>query len=397
MYFRTQDQCFAVVKKYKQRIADRLLAEKFADKGAVLIEGPRWCGKSTTVEQFAKDSLYTDGSTEKKQPIQMSDITPGMLLVGKTLLSIDEWQNAPQYARLTMRPMSLFESGESTGEVSLNELFGSPGLILAENQLRMSDIAFLICRGGWPGAIELDTNLALKQVMDYYNTITKTEISKVDGVRRNPKRIKLLMHSYARYQGITTQTRMIPADLQDDDIRPVKKNTASIYLEVLKKMFIIENAVPWHPTLRNKTIIRKSETRYYVDPSIGVAALGIGPNDLTKYPNIMESLFETLCIRDLRIFADALDGQVYNFRGEHGLKCDAVIQLRNGKYGLIDITLGGDALIEESVSTLKRLAGKIDINKMGTPSFLMVLTGTERYAFRRRDGIYVIPIGCLRD
>lgn len=327
----------------------------------------------------------------------MSDITPGMLLVGKTLLSIDEWQNAPQYARLTMRPMSLFESGESTGEVSLNELFGSPGLILAENQLRMSDIAFLICRGGWPGAIELDTNLALKQVMDYYNTITKTEISKVDGVRRNPKRIKLLMHSYARYQGITTQTRMIPADLQDDDIRPVKKNTASIYLEVLKKMFIIENAVPWHPTLRNKTIIRKSETRYYVDPSIGVAALGIGPNDLTKYPNIMESLFETLCIRDLRIFADALDGQVYNFRGEHGLKCDAVIQLRNGKYGLIDITLGGDALIEESVSTLKRLAGKIDINKMGTPSFLMVLTGTERYAFRRRDGIYVIPIGCLRD
>lgn len=424
------------MKNYKHRIADELLVRKLAGKGAVLIEGPKWCGKTTTAERQAKSILYMDDPEEKKQNLQLADISPKVLLVGETPRLIDEWQLAPQlwdtirfevdhrdelgqfiltgsavpakskeihhsgtgrYAWLTMRPMSLFESGESTGEVSLNELFRSPEQISAINSLKIDDIAFLICRGGWPRATALKGDIALDQAKDYYDAVTKTDISLVDGVSRNPERVKRLMRSYARHQGTPASIDTISADMLTNDMGSADAKTVSSYIDALKKIFVIEDSIAWNPNLRSKTAIRSSDTRYYVDPSIGVAALGLGPNDLINDLNTMGFLFETLCIRDLRVFADALDGQVYHFRDKYGLECDAVLHLRNGRFGLIEIKLGGDKLIEEGATTLKALSKKIDTDKMRTPSFLMVLTGTGKYAFRREDGVYVVPIGCLKD
>jgi len=424
------------MKKYKKRIADGLLDRKLAGKGAVLIEGPKWCGKTTTAEQQAKSILYMDDPEDKKQNLQLADISPKVLLVGETPRLIDEWQLAPQlwdtirfeadhrdelgqfiltgsavpansyeihhsgtgrYAWLIMRPMSLFESGESTGEISLKELFSSPGQIIAINPLKIDDIAFLICRGGWPRATELSGDIALDQAKDYYDAVTKSDISRVDGVSRNPERVKRLMRSYARHQGTPASIDTISADMLTNDMDSADAKTVSSYIDALKKIFVIEDSVAWNPNLRSKTAIRTSDTRYYVDPSIGVAALGLGPKDLINDLNTMGFLFETLCVRDLRVFADALDGQVYHFRDKYGLECDAVLHLRNGSYGLIEIKLGGDKLIEEGATTLKALSKKIDTDKMKAPSFLMVLTGTGKYAFRREDGVYVVPIGCLRD
>ena len=401
-----------------------------------MIEGPKWCGKTTTAEQQSKSILYMDDPEEKKQNLQLADLSPKLLLVGETPRLIDEWQLAPQlwdairfevdhrdelgqfiltgsavpaksddvhhsgtgrYAWLTMRPMSLFESGESTGEVSLKELFNSPGQISAINPLNIDDIAFLICRGGWPRATELKGDIALDQAKDYYDAVTKTDISMVDGVSRNPERVKRLMRSYARHQGTPVSIDTISADMLTNDRESSDAKTVSSYIDALKKIFVIEDSLAWNPNLRSKTAIRTSDTRYYVDPSIAVAALGLGPNDLINDLNTMGFLFETLCIRDLRVFADALDGQVYHFRDKYGLECDAVLHLRNGSFGLIEIKLGGDKLIVEGATTLKALSKKIDTDKMKSPSFLMVLTGTGKYAFRRDDGVYVVPIGCLKD
>lgn len=424
------------MKKYKKRIADKLLDRKLAGKGAVLIEGPKWCGKTTTAEQRAKSILYLDDPEEKKQNLQLADIRPKALLVGETPRLIDEWQLAPQlwdtirfevdhrdglgqfiltgsaipansdeinhsgtgrYAWLMMRPMSLFESGESSGEVSLSELFNSPKQIIAINPLNFDNIAFLICRGGWPRSTELSGDIALDQAKDYYDAVTKSDISRVDGVNRSPERVKRLMRSYARHQGTSASIETISSDILSNDMESADVKTVSSYINALKKIFVIEDSIAWNPNLRSKTAIRTSDTHYYVDPSIGAAALGLGPNDLINDLNTMGFLFETLCIRDLRVFADALDGQVYHFRDKYGLECDAVLHLRNGSYGLIEIKLGGEKLIEEGATTLKSLSKKIDTDKIKAPSFLMVLTGTGKYAFRREDGVYIVPIGCLRD
>ena len=413
-----------------------MLARKLAGKGAVLIEGPKWCGKTTTAEQQAATIIYMDDPVQKEQNIKMADINPKALFIGETPILLDEWQIAPKlwdavrfevdhreelgqfiltgsavpadsneihhtgtgrYAWLTMRPMSLYESGESTGEVSVKELFDTPEQILGINKLTLEDLAFLICRGGWPRATTLEGELALDQAKDYFDAVTKSDVSRVDGVRRNTERIKLLMRSYARHQGAQAPISTISADMTTNDEESADMKTISSYIDALKKIFVIEDSVAWNPNLRSKTAIRTSDTRYFVDPSIAVAALGLGPNDLINDLNTMGLLFETLCVRDLRVFADALDGQIYHFRDKYGLECDAVLHLRNGKFGLIEVKLGGDKLIEEGAATLKTLAGKIDTDKMKAPSFLMVLTGTGKFAFRREDGVYVVPIGCLKD
>lgn len=413
-----------------------MLERKLAGKGAVLIEGPKWCGKTTTAEQQAASVLYLDDPSEKDQNLRMADINPRALLSGKTPILLDEWQIAPKlwdairfevdhrdelgqfiltgssvppntdeihhsgtgrFAWLTMRPMSLYESGESTGEVSIKELFETPDQILGINKLTIDDLAFLICRGGWPRATFMKGDLALDQAKDYYDAVTKSDISRVDGIKRNPERVKLLMRSYSRHQGTQAPISTILADMQTTDEGSADIKTIISYTEALKKIFVIEDSVAWNPNLRSKTAIRASDTRYFVDPSIAVAALGLGPNDLINDLNTMGLFFETLCVRDLRVFADALDGQIYHFRDKNGLECDAVIHLRNGKFGLIEVKLGGEKLIEEGATTLKTLAGKIDTNKMKEPSFLMVLTGTGKFAYRREDNVYVVPIGCLKD
>lgn len=420
--------------KYKQRIADKMLAKKLASKGAVLIEGPKWCGKTTTAEQQAQSVLYMDNPAKLATNLQMAEIDPSSLLADKTPRLIDEWQLAPKlwdavryevdhrhevgqfiltgsavpasekdihhsgtgrFSWLTMRPMSLFESGESNGSVSMSQLFDSPERIIGINKLNIDDIAYLICRGGWPFASNLTGEAALAQAFDYVDAVIKKDISRVDGVNRNATTARLLLRSYARHQGAQATIGTIVADMTSNAESEISDKTASSYLEALRKMFVIEDSEAWNPNLRSKTAVRTANTRYFVDPSIGTAVLGMGPKDLIGDLNTMGLFFETMCVRDLRVFAEALDGQVYHFRDKTGLECDAVIHLRNGKYGLIEVKLGGDRLIEEGAKNLLTLASKINTDKMSEPCFLMVLTGTGDYAFRRKDGVYVVPIGCL--
>lgn len=424
------------MKKYKQRIADKMLQRRLSGVGAVLIEGPKWCGKTTTASQHANQILYLDDPTEMSQYLRMADINPKALLQGKEPLLIDEWQLAPKlwdtiryevdrrgnpgqfiltgsavpaqtrdihhsgtgrFAWLTMRPMSLYESGESSGEVSIGNLFSSPDNIMGINKLLLDDIAFLICRGGWPSATMLEGEPALDTVIYYYDAVTRSDISRVDGINRNPELTKRLMRSYSRHQGSQATISTLVEDIKAFDESAADVKTISSYIDALKKIFVIEDSLAWNPNLRSKTAIRTSDTRYFVDPSIATAALGLGPADLMSDLNTMGLLFETMCVRDLRVFADALDGQIYHYRDKNGLECDAVLHLRNGSFGLIEIKLGGDKLIEEGASTLHSLSRKIDSERMKSPSFLMILTATGRFAYRREDGIYVVPIGCLKD
>lgn len=296
-----------------------------------------------------------------------------------------------------MRTMSLYESEESSGEVSLSALFSTPEKIIGENRHDLDSLAYMICRGGWPHAIGMKRKAALSQAEDYYAAVVKSDINRADGVNKNPERVKLLMRAYARHQGAQVANTTLKADIAVNDTESINEDTVLTYVNALKKIFVIEEMPAWNPNLRSKTSIRSSDTRYYTDPSIAAAALGIGPEDLLNDLNTFGLLFETMCVRDLRVYADSNGGNVLHYRDKGGLECDAVIHLKNGTYGLAEIKLGGDMLIEEAAQTLKTLASKIDTEKMKNPAFLMVLVGVGDYAYRRQDGIYVVPIGCLRD
>lgn len=296
-----------------------------------------------------------------------------------------------------MRTMSLFESGDSTGDVSLSELFHealySP---TGKSTIDINRLAFLICRGGWPDAIDMDESDALGQAFDYFDVVCDSDIARVDNVERNPQRVRLLMRSYARHQGSMATVGTILQDLRTNETSSLSDNTVYDYIRALKTIFVIEDMPAWNPNLRSKTVLRTSDNRYFTDPSIATAALGASPNDLINDLETMGLMFETLAIRDLRVYADALDGQVYHYRDKKGLECDAIIHLRNGSYGLIEIKLGGDNLIEEGAKTLNKLADDLDTNRMKAPSFKMVLTGLGDFPYLRDDGVLVVPIGCLR-
>ena len=424
------------MENYRYRIADDMLKRKLEGKGAVLIEGPKWCGKTTTAEQIAASVLYMDDPERKEQNITMSELNPKRLLKGETPRLIDEWQLAPKlwdairfevdhrgelgqfvltgsavpadtkeithsgtgrFTWLTMRPMSLYESGDSTGEVSLKGLFDGVEEIDGENHISIDRLAFLICRGGWPQAVDMRDEIALDQAMDYFDAVVRSDINRADNVNKDPERVKRLMRSYGRNQGSQVANTVIAADIAANDEAPMNEETVASYLSALRKIFVVEDMPAWNPNLRSKTAIRSSDTRYYIDPSIAAAALGIGPNDLVNDLKTFGFLFETLCVRDLRVFADALHGEVYHYREKDGQECDAVVHLRNGEYGLIEIKLGGDRLIEEGAESLKSMQVKIDTDKMKAPSFLMVLTGIGDYAYCRQDGVHVVPIGCLKN
>ena len=423
------------MKTYHPRIADQLLQRKLEGKGAVLIEGPKWCGKTTTAEQIAASILYMDDPGTKHQNLSMADVMPKRLLQGEAPRLIDEWQIAPQlwdairfevdhrnepgqfiltgsavppdtseifhsgtgrFARLTMRTMSLFESGESTGEVSLEKLFQGNNVVEGTSALDLESLAFLICRGGWPQAIDMRETIALDQAPDYLDAVIHSDINRVDSVHKDPGRVERFMRSYARNQGGQVPNTVIAQDIEGN-VSALNADTVASYIRALKQIFVIEDMPSWNPNLRSKTAIRSSDNRYFIDPSIAAAALGIGPNDLLNDLSTMGLMFETLCVRDLRVYADAIGGTVYHYRDKNDLECDAVIHLRNGSYGLIEIKLGGEKLITEGVRSLTALAEKIDTSKMKPPSFLMVLTGTGTYAYRRNDGVLVIPIGTLRN
>ncbi|MBO8448294.1 MAG: ATP-binding protein [Bacteroidetes bacterium] len=421
---------------YKPRIADNILKRKLAGKGAVLIQGPKWCGKTTTAEQQAKSILYMDDPDIMRQNLELASISPKKLLVGETPRLVDEWQIAPQlwdairfevdhregtghfiltgsavpadnskihhsgtgrFSWLSMRTMSLFESGESNGEVSLNDLFAGQPDIFSTNNLNIDDVAWLICRGGWPKATDINADIALDQAYDYLEGVINSDISRVDGVVRDTERARRIMRSLARNQAGQVPISTICADIETNEKIADIRETISSYITALKKIFVIEDAPAWNPNLRSKSAIRTTDTRYFSDPSIGIAALGLGPSDLINDLHTMGLFFETMCVRDLRIYADSLGGTVYHFRDKNGLECDAVVHLKNGSYGLVEIKLGGDDHVREGVATLKSLESKIDTTRMKKPSFLMVLTAVGPYAYRREDGVYVVPVGCLKD
>ena len=422
---------------YKNRIVDKLIERKLKGIGAVLIEGPKLCGKTTSAEHASKSVLYMANPDEMAQNIRISQLKPSLLLEGETPRLLDEWQVAPslwdavrfevdhrnkvgqfiltgsavpadreaifhsgtgRIAWLKMRTMSLFESGESNGSVSLEDLFSQKNEIFGKNNINdIEEIAYLACRGGWPTTLELERNIALDHAYNYLQAIENVDISRVDNVRRDVQRTKRLLKSYARSQGSQATNEAIRQDMLANDSDKLDTDTVVSYINALKKIFVIEDMEAWNPNIRSKTAVRTSDTRYFSDPSIAVASLGLGPSDLINDLKTFGFIFETMCVRDLRVYADSLNGQVYHYRDKSGLECDAVIHLRDGRYGLAEIKLGGEDAIEYAAQTLKTLASRIDTEKMNTPSFMMVLVGKGGYAYRREDGVYVVPIGCLKD
>ncbi len=421
---------------YKHRIADGILARKIRGKGAVLIEGPKWCGKTTTAKQIAKSVLDLGDSAVLRQSEQMIEISPKMLLSGETPRLIDEWQALPpiwdsirsevdsrgepsqfiltgssvlpsaeetvhsgtgRYATIKMRTMSLYESGESAGSVSLKDLFDGQPFSIQKNDLDINDIAYLVCRGGWPWSTMIPKDVALDQTVDYVDSVVQRDIVRVAKVKRNRERAKLLLRSYARNISQQVPFTTIRKDMLSNDSNTLDEDTVADYVNAYKKLFIIEDLPAWNPNIRSKSAIRTSDTRHIVDPSIGTAVLGLGPNDLINDLKSFGFFFEDLVVRDLRVYSEALDGELYHYRDSSGLECDCVLHRRNGSYALIEVKLGGEENINEGAANLKSLAGKIDTEKMQSPSFMAVIVAVGSYAYCRKDGIYVIPIGCLKD
>lgn len=426
-----------------------MLAEKLESAGAVLIEGPKYCGKTTLAAQQAGSKLSMADPDTLSQNLALARTNISRLLTGATPRLIDEWQIAPQFwdavrnevdkreddgqfiltgsavppkpkkdengnlieeeqihhtgtgriSRLKLRTMTLWESEDSTGTVSLGELFENAETIDGESHIDLDRLAYLTCRGGWPKAVlKKNTKAALSQAFDYYDSVVSNDIKRVDDVDRDEELTMRIMRSYARNQASQATAGTILADIKNYGDEQMSENTIYNYIKALKEIFVIEDSIAWNPNLRSKTAIRTSDTRYFIDPSIATAALGLGPKDLINDMNTFGLIFETLAIRDLRVYAESLDGKVYHYRDKNNLECDAVVHLRNGSYGLIEIKIGGADLIKNSAESLKKLSDKIDTTKMKKPSFLMVLTGIGDYAYKRpEDGVLVIPIGCLKN
>lgn len=430
-------EVIVVMKKdalYLPRLIENMMTESMKTNGAIVIEGPKWCGKSTTSERFAKSVVKLQKPATYNQYKILANIGDENLLSGEKPLLFDEWQKIPElwdYIRdyidefsgkglfiltgsakpmedkdrhsgigrikkITMRTMSMWESNESSGEVSLKQLFNEAGDVSGKNQYQLKDIAHLICRGGFPSAvIEKNKDIALNYAKDYVNTLVSSDITSVDDIKRNPKRARAILKSYARNVStaatMTTILKDIESNFDTQDIR-----TVNSYVDAFSKLFVIDETDSWTPKLRSKTAIRTTSTKHFVDPSIATAILDANPNDLMNDLNTLGLLFENLVLRDLKIYAQSIEGNVYNYRDKSGLEADAVIHLNDGRWGLIEIKLGGEKLINKGALTLKSLKEKIDQVKMSKPEFLAVITASDSFAYKRPDGVYVIPIACLK-
>lgn len=425
------------MKKYFPRIVDDVLSFKLRSKGAVWIRGPKWCGKSTTAERFAKTCIYMQDEDTREQNVALARLSPSKFLQGETPFLIDEWQVIPfiwnqirrevdkrdefgqfiltgsrlpkeedeiekgqhsgtgRITNLLMRPMSLYESGESNGQISLKQLFEGNNTEPCRCETTLDDYAFLTARGGWPKAVGCAQDVALQQAIDYYEGIVNSDISEADDISKKPDRVKLLMRSYARNCSTQANNSTIKADMLSNDSKKLDEDTIHSYIRALKRLFVIEESEAWNPNHRSKTAIRTMNTRYFVDPSIGCAALGLGPDGLIRDIKTFGFMFENLCIRDLRVYADSIGGEVKHFRNSAGLEVDAVIVLRDGSWAGIEIKLGSQSLIDDGARNLLKLADDIG-DGLPKPSFLMVLTATQN-AYLRDDGVWVVPLGCLRD
>jgi predicted AAA+ superfamily ATPase len=418
---------------YLKRISDEKLELMLRAKGAVLIEGPKWCGKTSSAEMFAKSVLYMQDPDTSKANRLTAQTKPSLLLEGETPRLLDEWQVAPELwnavrfavdkrhasgqfvltgsvvptrtddmhtgtgriARMKMRTMSLFESGESTGEVSLAALFDGAADPEGRSNVSVETLAFLINRGGWPAvARETDERIALTVAADYLEAVVNEDVSKADGIEKNPDRVRALMRSLSRNISNEAKTTTILNDLIAND-EALSQVTVDQYVSALKKIFVIEDLPAWSAKLRSKTAIRTTAKRHFTDPSIAAAALRATPKRLLSDFNTFGFLFESLCVRDLRIYAESIDGNVCHYRDKSGLEIDAVIGLADGRWGAAEVKMGAGE-IEDAAKNLLRLKQAVDTEKMNEPSFLMVLTGTE-YAFRMKNGVLVVPLGCLKN
>lgn len=425
-------------KKYRPRLVDDILQRKLRISGAVLVEGPKWCGKTTTAEHIASSVLRLGNPDNLRQAQLLALDNLSGLLDGQTPRLIDEWQEIPElwdaarsevdrrhalgqfiltgsatlprtkqkriihsgtgrFARVKMHTMSLYESGESNGEVSLQSLFQNKP-IASTNPLTIKKLGFAICRGGFPQSISIKNHQdALLIAREYYNSVVNSDISRVDNVNRNPAYVARFMRSYARLQGEQSPLTIIQKDMGSVTGESPNINTVVSYFEALKSIFVIDDIPAWNPNLRSKTAIRVTDTRYFTDPSLAVVGLDADIDSLIADEHTFGFIFETLCIRDLRVYAEYLGGEVYHYLDSNGLECDAVIHLPGGKYGLVQMKLGGsDEQIEEAAAKMQKLAAELDTTKTPAPSFMMVLTGVQKTAYRRKDGVYVVPIACLK-
>lgn len=416
---------------YLQRVCDKLLASELKASGAVLIEGAKWCGKTSTAQQAARSSLYMQDPDKTSSYLAAADTKPSLLLNGETPKLIDEWQMAPvlwdavrfevdkrnkpgqfiltgsavpsdnlvahsgtgRISRLLMRPMSLWESGDSNGSISLKELFDKNTDISATSNLSIEKIAFLICRGGWPASVSQENESALKMATNYVESVINMDVQRVDGVEKNPERVRMLLRSLARNISTMISGQTIMADMESNDIG-ISEKTLSSYLNALRRIFVIEDTPAWMPSLRSKTAIRTSPKRNFVDPSIATAVMRTNPSGLLNDFETFGFMFESLCTRDMRIYAQANDGAVFHYRDKNELESDMIISLRDGRWAPVEVKLGNKQ-IDEAAKNLLFLQSKINTEKMGKPSFLMVVTGGE-FAYTRDDGVLVVPIGCLK-
>ena len=424
---------------YYRRICDRLLEQKLKSSGAVLIEGPKWCGKTSTGFQIAKSVAYLQDPDKRKSYEQIADTKPSLLLQGESPRLLDEWQTLPvlwdavrfavdqrgsmgqfiltgsstpldeatresemhhsgtgRIARLRMRTMSLWETLDSTGTVSLKSLFDGSinDDLYAESSISVEKLAYLLCRGGWPGTLAMDKQNALEVAYNYVDEIVDSDVHRVDGTEKNPERVRQVLRSYARNISTMTSATTIMQDVKSNDISITDK-TLNNYLTALKRLFVIEDVKAWQPSLRSKTAIRSSNKRHFVDPSIATALLGLNPESVLDDFNLFGYLFEDMCVRDLRVYIQPLRGDVFHYRDHSNLEADAVLRLYDGRWALVEIKTGSKQ-IEEAAENLTKLAKTIDTSKIGNPCFLMVLTGGQ-YAYRRKDGVFVVPLGCLKD
>ena len=418
--------------EYLKRVVDPYLKERLKSSGAVLIEGAKWCGKTSTARNISGSNLFMQDPDKRESYLGLAYMKPSTLLKGKTPRLIDEWQTAPilwdavkfavderslpgqfiltgsavpqddeilhtgtgRISRILMRPMSLFESLESNGTVSLADLFNGNSDVAAHSELTLENLAFAITRGGWPNSIKKEEKASLRDSYDYVESVINIDTSRVDGVKRNPKTVRDVMKSLSRNISSVANISTIRDDISGDDDLVSEKTVAS-YINALRRIFVVEDVPAWSPSLRSKTTIRTSPKRHFVDPSIATATLRISPNGLLEDFNTFGLLFESLCIRDLRVYSQVLDGEVFHYRDKSGLEIDVVVCLADGRWGAIEVKLGSKE-IEKGVANLIKAKEKIDTDKMKEPSFLMVLTATE-YAYERDDGVYVVPIGCLRN
>ena len=413
---------------YWPRLADSQLESALKGSGAVQIVGPKWCGKTATAEQRSASQVFLQNPDEGPSLLQLADVRPSLILEGPKPRLIDEWQMAPQLwdavrfavdqdkakgqfiltgsatpkkrpkhsgvgriARMRMNTMSLYESRESTGEVSIKELFDNTTDIACISDSTIEDLAFFICRGGWPGAV-VDPNkeIALMQASNYVDELLDSDIDELDDKKRNATWLREIMRSYARNTSSEASQSTIASDMHGE---PPSENTVADYLDALKRTYVTDDLEAWNPSLRSKTAVRTSPTRHFCDPSIAATLLGATPKSLLMDFETFGLLFESLCVRDLRIYANALKGNVYHYRDKSGLEADAVIVLNDGRWAAIEVKLGERA-VEEGAKHLLKLANKVDCAKMGEPSFLMVVTG-QQAAYRREDGVMVAPLTTL--